>query len=108
MARRDPVRIVRLYERGDLTQNEALWSLIRAAAETSPEEVAAELTSEWLLAIRSETLSPPATFEQAPRSFRLGSFIGPATYYEEERTNDLWLTFEGLWRWHRYFAGQGG
>jgi hypothetical protein len=108
VARRDPQGILRQYELGNLTQHAALWDLIEVAAVTSAEEVATHLTAEWLLALRQETASPPATFEQTPQRYHAGGFLGPAASYEDERNNDRRLRFEGLWRWHRYFAGQGG
>jgi hypothetical protein len=102
VARRDPARAVRLQEQGRVTQHEAVWELFRAAAETSAEDVAAALPADWLLLIRSHVASPPRSVAETMTVY----------HYEhtsaEHRTNDRWLTYEGMWRWHRYFESRTG
>jgi hypothetical protein len=94
-------RLVGLYEEGCITEPELAHELVRAAV--PPEEIAADLPPLVVARLRDWSASPPASFESTPRTFAIGSVVGPRPHAEEERANDRWLTYEGLWRWHRYF-----
>ena len=93
-------KLIRLYEEGLLSEIEITNDFIE---EYLPEEIAADLPPGLLLAIRTRTSPPPLTFEQAPRSFRIGD-----GRTEEHRTNDRWQAFENVWCWHRYFQSRQG
>jgi hypothetical protein len=102
VTRRDVSRLLRQYDQGHVTRHELLNGLVRAAALVSADEVAVALPLDVMEVLREETVSPPASFAAMPPIVRLRGWPGSG---EEER-NDRRLTFEGLWRRHRYFQCQ--
>jgi hypothetical protein len=114
MAIRDPLTLLRLYEEGNITETEMMIHLIWGAAVGSPEKIAANLPVPLIESLRGRSASPPATIEQTPRVFYIGSSVqtredeidsrkNGLTRHERQQAKERRQTFEGLWAWHRYF-----
>jgi hypothetical protein len=98
----DPARLVRDYTEGRITDGELLSRLVKAAADRPPSEIAPSLPAPLLIRVRQAVASPPASAEDVPRSFRMGSGVGPhENEAEDRRERQLW--YDGAWRWHDYF-----
>jgi hypothetical protein len=101
----DPVKLLRMYDRGGLTGHELCFHLLKAAATLSPAEIAPLLPPNVLADVRRESAEPPSSLAGLVW-FGGGNFISQAGMEQRIREDQrLWLA--GVWEWHRYFrAGQ--
>jgi hypothetical protein len=103
----DPANLLRLYDKGHITEMELHTGLVRAAAVHSPEDIAPLLTVKQVQAVREFAASPPSSLEACPRTFHMGSWVGPYDWEADDRAKrEQW--YDGVWRWHRYFEGESG
>lgn len=105
MGSADHATTLRQYEQGRITASELLGRIVRLAADRPVAEIAATLP-EWLLdQLREVSAVPPPSPDRAPRTFHLGSWVGPHDYEAwEHRERRLW--FDGAWNWHHYFEAE--
>jgi hypothetical protein len=94
---------VRLYDRGAITRHELLIRLCQAAAEQPPHQLAPALSAEELAEVREWSTAPPESPDKC-RVIHAGGFIGDAEYWERHFREESRRLYDGLWRWHRYFA----
>jgi hypothetical protein len=98
----EPAKLLRWYEAGRVTRHELLLRLLQAAAEREPAEIAADLPTDLLAEVRERAAVPPAT----PDGCRvIGSVCaGPGFDAEAHFREESRRLYDGLWRWHGYFA----
>ncbi len=94
----DPVKVLDLYNCGQITLMELHLRLIQAAATDPPQEIVPLLPEKLLHVIRELSATPPTALEGSPRIFWMG-----ATLVDEQEARRLW--YDGVWRWHHYFEG---
>jgi hypothetical protein len=98
-----PAKLLAQYEAGVLTRHELLIRLGQAAADWAPADLAAELPADILVEVREWSASPPDSPERC-RVFHAGGFTGNAEYWERYFREESRRLYDGLWRWHGYFA----
>jgi hypothetical protein len=98
----EPARLLRLYDKGNITLMEPHTGLVEAVVAHPVEEIAPLLMVEQLQALRDLAASPPTSPEGCPRTFHMGSWIGPFDWDAHHRERQrLW--YDGIWKWHAYF-----
>jgi hypothetical protein len=98
----EPAKLLRQYDQGHITPMELHTGLVEAAAGHRVEDIAPLLAAEHLQELRDLVASPPTSPENSPRTYHMGSWIGPFDYagYQRERQR-LW--YDGALKWHAYF-----
>jgi hypothetical protein len=94
--------LMQYYESGVLTRLELLLRLCQAAAGQQPAQLVADIPSDVLTELREKCATPPAT----PDKCRVYSSVcaGPGFDAENHFREESRRLFDGLWRWHGYFA----
>ena len=101
----EPIRLIRMFEQCHITEMELQTRLVQAAANYPPEGFASIIPAEELQAIRQLAESPPVSPEGSPRTFAIGTWIGPHDSEAEER-EERRLWHDGIWRWHWFFKSE--
>jgi hypothetical protein len=83
-----------------------MFGLVHAAVFSATDQIVGDLPSQFVALLRDWSAHPPASVERTPQTFYGGPLDGLDSGSEEERANARFLTYEGLWRWHRYFRDQ--
>lgn len=98
----EPAKLVGLYERGALTRHELLIRLCQSAADRAPAAVATELPADVLAEVREWSAAPP---DSPDRCRVFGSVCaGPGFDAEAHFREESRRLYDGLWRWHGFFA----
>jgi hypothetical protein len=98
----EPAKLLRLFEAGAITRHELLLRLCQAAAERAPAELVAGLPAHVLDEIREWVVRQPTSPDECRviRSVCAGPGFDAERHFREEARQ----LYDGLWRWHRYFA----
>lgn len=102
----EPAKLVGEYEAGRVTRHELLIRLCQAAAEQPPADLAPAVPADVLAEVRERSSAPPATPDGC-RVFYMGGFTGSGGFWAQQFREESRRLYDGLWRWHRYFAAPG-
>ncbi len=91
-----PQKLLAWYEKGTITDTEAVNRLINLALEQDPAAFATDVPAEWLAELREMSSRTPP-----PRTFRLVSRAGP--FNPEEWAAEQERYVAGLRTWKAYF-----
>lgn len=97
-----PAKMMQQYEKGALTRQTLLTQLCQAAADQAPEVIAAELPTDVLTELREWSAAP----HDSPDRYRVIASVCARTEFDAEAyfREESRRLYNGLWRWHRYFA----
>lgn len=91
------------FDRGALTRHELLIRVCQAAADYPPERIAVALPHDLMDNIRVWSMTPPESPEKC-RVIQAGGLIGDLERWDRYFREQSRRLYDGLWRWHRYFA----
>ncbi|MBN9119795.1 MAG: hypothetical protein J0I06_11660 [Planctomycetes bacterium] len=107
MASVPPEKLVATYNRGMITGHELVLRLIEAATQYPPEEILPLVPEELVAELKQRGTNPPDRPE-AVRTVQAGCYAGPhdPQAWERKEREDRAAYYEGVWRWHEFWAEQ--